>query len=996
MAQKRKLEEYHDPDYPQNNIKIPKLSRENNEKDTNKQQKISDIVSNEFEKEINNKEQEIYEINHRIFLVRKMLHKVCFAVISNYYNKRNLNLAPDEVVKAQESISRLFNDDKKGLQNAIHPSLKKILGSNDVNYRELLNSRPTRQAAKTAQSTIKEKFKTKKELRIERLRTKALESIQENATVDESSNTTTIVRENLESLNVNQCNIAKENPVSLQKPLDKVQKLNTDRGVNLSKQIIAVGNTSKFIHKDDLHDKITHKWLIYVQSKTHVPIEKFVKKVRFYLHPSYKPNVVDVESPPFQLTRRGWGEFPVRIQLYFYSKFQQKPVQFYHNLVLDKTLTGLQTMGSETLVEVWLRSVLFSPEKLELSENISDNFQNYTSYINENNLKIKEENFSSDTKKNSSISPLIEYKDNIIDFLNDIDPSISTDPDNIEPTLILSPSTHTKLKISEAISSPNTQIQGMHHMYPSFHPNIKRENSVNTPDKENLVFENGNRNKIIDFGDIPLNIKQINDKLKETINDGVNMLPIKKEIVQSNMQDQTLGIEVKHKVEENDNFANQKSHVIVRDGKVTIIDPHQNKLKKRKQISLLKPVIKQNTSNFNSINLQKDKNSSLVDHDYTSPWKDEIVSNHQPTENRIVEANKCSAFDNIKEQLEDSSLSGDFISVVISDDTKQLINLKKKITLTVKDKPYSNEKPFIDYRGQFELKLHSTTFASEENLIEYCLKNVPLIDDKANDEHYKMAFPFVIENATTFRTLLLPKRKALEWLQCKYFSTLMKNHDQFPETSWSTKEIILYARSYGFTLPQNVCAVSSTQSKVFKNIISNDEESDEIQSSSESLEQIYKWINEYSKNLENSRNAEKINIDDESDTQNNELQTKKHLSPIKYEQHSMITPIEENFEKDSKLIKEICRGINIDFKPELISQDIHFHAAELMIIKIFRKFLENLIRKSLFEGQNLSETQCIPVIEVEHVKNALLLNPEYKFLTSKMHKSIGEIKNETT
>jgi transcription initiation factor IIF auxiliary subunit len=43
-----------------------------------------------------------------------------------------------------------------------------------------------------------------------------------------------------------------------------------------------------------------------------------VKKVRFFLHPSYKPyDVVDVDQPPFHLTRIGWGEFPIRLQVHF-------------------------------------------------------------------------------------------------------------------------------------------------------------------------------------------------------------------------------------------------------------------------------------------------------------------------------------------------------------------------------------------------------------------------------------------------------------------------------------------------------------------------------------------------------------------------------------------------------------------------------------------------------------------------------------------------------
>lgn len=38
-------------------------------------------------------------------------------------------------------------------------------------------------------------------------------------------------------------------------------------------------------------DPSTHKWMVYVRGPTEEPrIDHFVKKVWFYLHPSYRPN----------------------------------------------------------------------------------------------------------------------------------------------------------------------------------------------------------------------------------------------------------------------------------------------------------------------------------------------------------------------------------------------------------------------------------------------------------------------------------------------------------------------------------------------------------------------------------------------------------------------------------------------------------------------------------------------------------------------------------
>ncbi|KAH9524366.1 hypothetical protein Btru_054279 [Bulinus truncatus] len=118
------------------------------------------------------------------------------------------------------------------------------------------------------------------------------------------------------------------------------------------KKKIIVGNVSKYIPVDhrESNDMSSHKWMVYVRGPraTH-DISSFVKKVWFFLHHSYKPNdLVEISSPPFHLTRRGWGEFPVRVQLHFVDP-RNKKVDIIHHLKLDKTFTGLQTPGAETV-----------------------------------------------------------------------------------------------------------------------------------------------------------------------------------------------------------------------------------------------------------------------------------------------------------------------------------------------------------------------------------------------------------------------------------------------------------------------------------------------------------------------------------------------------------------------------------------------------------------------------------------------------------------------
>ena len=122
-----------------------------------------------------------------------------------------------------------------------------------------------------------------------------------------------------------------------------------------SKKRIIVGNTSQYLDPTvrQSGEGSTHKWMVYVRGPSEEPdISHFVRAVRFFLHPSYHPNdIVRITNPPFHLTRLGWGEFPIRVQLEFCDR-RNKPSDIIHNLVLDRTHTGLQTLGAETVVDL--------------------------------------------------------------------------------------------------------------------------------------------------------------------------------------------------------------------------------------------------------------------------------------------------------------------------------------------------------------------------------------------------------------------------------------------------------------------------------------------------------------------------------------------------------------------------------------------------------------------------------------------------------------------
>eukprot|EP00007_Cunea_sp_BSH-02190019_P006240 CAMPEP_0174233064 /NCGR_PEP_ID=MMETSP0417-20130205/3194_1 /TAXON_ID=242541 /ORGANISM="Mayorella sp, Strain BSH-02190019" /LENGTH=1469 /DNA_ID=CAMNT_0015311223 /DNA_START=270 /DNA_END=4675 /DNA_ORIENTATION=+ len=117
---------------------------------------------------------------------------------------------------------------------------------------------------------------------------------------------------------------------------------------------IIVGNTSKQIQStvtSGLASKAeaTYRWTAFVRGKPgEPPLTSFISKVRFFLHESYAPStVVDVNTPPFEVTREGWGEFPVAIQLHFRESKRNRPLDFKHQLVLGSKDDKLDEPSSQ-------------------------------------------------------------------------------------------------------------------------------------------------------------------------------------------------------------------------------------------------------------------------------------------------------------------------------------------------------------------------------------------------------------------------------------------------------------------------------------------------------------------------------------------------------------------------------------------------------------------------------------------------------------------------
>lgn len=118
----------------------------------------------------------------------------------------------------------------------------------------------------------------------------------------------------------------------------------------------------------------SHKWTVYVRGARNEDLGVVIKRVVFQLHPSFKNPVRVIESPPFELSECGWGEFEIAISLFFHNDACDKQLDlwvfdlvymFYHLLLLAIQLWWLCKYFQVSPFEVVLWRWNWSPVNQE-------------------------------------------------------------------------------------------------------------------------------------------------------------------------------------------------------------------------------------------------------------------------------------------------------------------------------------------------------------------------------------------------------------------------------------------------------------------------------------------------------------------------------------------------------------------------------------------------------------------------------------------------------
>ncbi|KAE9448272.1 hypothetical protein C3L33_19847, partial [Rhododendron williamsianum] len=108
----------------------------------------------------------------------------------------------------------------------------------------------------------------------------------------------------------------------------------------------------------------SHKWTVYVRGATNEDLGVVVKRAVFQLHASFNNPTRVLESPPFEVSESGWGEFEIAITLHFHSDICEKPLHLFHHLKLyPEDESGSLSTKKPVVMESYDEIVLTEPSE---------------------------------------------------------------------------------------------------------------------------------------------------------------------------------------------------------------------------------------------------------------------------------------------------------------------------------------------------------------------------------------------------------------------------------------------------------------------------------------------------------------------------------------------------------------------------------------------------------------------------------------------------------
>nr|XP_003707125.1 PREDICTED: YEATS domain-containing protein 2 [Megachile rotundata]XP_012149601.1 PREDICTED: YEATS domain-containing protein 2 [Megachile rotundata]XP_012149602.1 PREDICTED: YEATS domain-containing protein 2 [Megachile rotundata]XP_012149603.1 PREDICTED: YEATS domain-containing protein 2 [Megachile rotundata]XP_012149605.1 PREDICTED: YEATS domain-containing protein 2 [Megachile rotundata] len=951
-----------DPDYGPsvaNNEKHQRIYEENARSSTAR--KITTIIEREFSQEIDIKEKEVLEIQERLQRASKVLHLLRYVIVTDFYNRKQCQNSQNGEAK----------------QTQIHPAIKQLIGkSPKSSYGSVVPASTATSNNTTCYGTLQSFSTSPTDCIIKK--EKSTEETNEHCRVEKRNNET------------NEESRPKKIPRYIPPKSGIPESEYPSRGIRhkVRKRII-IGNISKWIPPEWREDAASHKWTMYVRGNKENPdIDDFVSKVRFFLHPSYRPNdVVEVTSVPFCLSRRGWGEFPLRVQLHFKSVLN-KPMDIIHYLKLDRTYTGLQTLGAETLVDIW---IYVDPRNSK--RNVGKTEQDILE--NENNCRVKLENderlqFDSQQEcdfLNSTINESISkdsgvvIKQEISSDFNINENSIDTKQMQLYVDLDHDYCGSKYLNYSEGNLTINHSLTTSLNNVSSENPHLE-ENKEKTTENTNLTDSS-----------INADLSKLKEK-EETINVGnssiVNesnrnrqkALPLGCSKLQSNLR--PLQISIPPLFE-----PSGSKHVLVLENNQTIpvdiavprTSDYNNDQTRSKAsftasrgISLLKKPLDSETiiqvRNPNGTNVQQGLKVQLSKSMFLN------VNSNIPV---LKIAERRNSFNVEKESTSEQTTK------INQQELKEYKLSRRKITLGKDKHKLQSRKEFYDDVLQ---SIETAKIADIQGLLRFIIRRMPMITQDAMDSDYRRLHPYACVSEEEFFGYNLAKQNACEWSRAKIIKSFIKKKSFPEEKLWSIKEIMIWSRLHGYT---PLCSDFTMQ---FLKQQKNLPDSTIVKNMSTCTEPdtFCKWLQTYPGRLNDSSfdstlqqvngistEVDVVNIDNALESIKSQDKESKELPDKKI----TALNLETKFVPLYNFIHETAREIGIELVSEEIVPNVVYCATGRMIMRAVECLVEDLVRMSLAKAwERCSDDGHPKVIVLDDVRGALLNREEFDIFTN--------------
>lgn len=248
----------------------------------------------------------------------------------------------------------------------------------------------------------------------------------------------------------------------------------------------------------------------------------------------------------------------------------------------------------------------------------------------------------------------------------------------------------------------------------------------------------------------------------------------------------------------------------------------------------------------------------------------------------------------------------------------------------------TSQLPPQSYQKRLETQFYQrNTFSTVKLAVTWLLKHIPLFNQlPINDVNFESEFPFVCQSKKSFMCLTNIQQKCNEWYRAKYIQRLCKKHKKFENVAdkmWTTKEILLFARRLGHTPAFIENDANQCDNIELKTIIQSEIKREQLNSDTVTLRtMVTDWLTkmenitvatQYHNDHDDDDNLV-INIDECDDNKIRKSNANICVEQQMPRNNMQWLRIDDNISKESTWVSDICRDIQIYLAPEEICKGI--------------------------------------------------------------------------